>query len=123
MSRFATSVSFLPRALTTTLAACAIATSLLGSPVTAAAAQPAADVPQITVPYSLRDLASDHGTHVLYQRIVNAARTVCPAGDSRDLDAFAASRTCQRQAVARAVAQVGSARLAALQARASMRHG
>jgi UrcA family protein len=124
MNRFAQSVSLRPRALVAVAAIGALAAAaLLASPAAASAAQAAADSPQTTVHYSLRDLSSDRGTQALYRRIVSAARTVCPAGDSRDLVAFAASRQCQRQAVARAVAQIGSARLAALHAHASARHG
>lgn len=114
MNRFASRAAPRPRTLTA-LAACALATAAgLGSPAIAAAAQPDAGVPQMTVYYSFRDLASDPGTHALYERIVSAARTVCQGSDSRDLGEFAASRECQREAVSRAVHQIGSARLAAV---------
>jgi UrcA family protein len=96
---------------------------LLGSSATATAAQPAADAPQAILYYSLRDLASKQGTRALYARIVTAAQSVCPGWDSRDLDAVAASRECQRQAVARAIGQIGDARLAAVHAQALARRG
>lgn len=124
MNRFATSTSSRPRALTILVAASALATAaLLGSPTTAAAAQPAADAPQTVVHYSFNDLSSDQSTRALYQRIVSAARAVCPEYDPRDLTAFAASEQCQRQAVATAIRQIGNSRLAAVHARAVARHG
>lgn len=123
MSRFAQSLSFRPRDL---IAVAAIGTlsaaALLASPA-ASAAQPAADAPQTTVYYSFLDLSSDQGTQALYRRIVSAARTVCPASDTRDLAAFAASRECQRAAVSRAVNQIGNARLAAVYSRSVPKHG
>ncbi|MDE2264114.1 MAG: UrcA family protein, partial [Gammaproteobacteria bacterium] len=95
---------------------------LLGSPAMAGAAQPAA-APQATVYYDFRDLSTDQSARALYERIVSAARTVCPGYDSRDLGAFAESRECQRQAVARAVREIGNARLAAVHTHALPRHG
>lgn len=123
MNRFAQSVSFRPRGLVTAAAIGALtAATLLASPA-ASAAQPAADSPQTTVYYSWLDLSSDQGTQALYRRIVSAARTVCPASDSRDLAAFAASRECQREAVSRAIHRIGSARLAAVYSRSVPKHG
>jgi UrcA family protein len=114
---------FTSHARTLTLLTALGTAALLASPAIAAAASPAADVPQVSVPYSALDLATRAGTEALYQRIARAARSVCPAYDSRDLEAFAASRECQRQAVARAVRQVGNSHLTALQARARARRG
>ena len=115
MSRFAPHVSSRPRALISLAVLGALtAATLLASPKGASAAQPADAALQTTVQYSMRDLSTDEATHALYQRIVSAARTVCPGYDSRDLAQFAASRTCQRQAVAQAISQIGDARLAAL---------
>lgn len=123
MSRFAQSLSFRPRALIAATAIGALsAAALLASPA-ASAAQPAADAPQTTVYYSFLDLSSDQRTQALYRRIVSAARTVCPPSDSRDLAAFAASRECQREAVSRAIHQIGSARLAAVYSRSVPKHG
>jgi hypothetical protein len=54
------------------------------------------------------------GASALYARINHAAHTVCEAGDIRDLGAQAASKACQREAVAQAVHAVHSPQLAAL---------
>ncbi len=124
MSRPAPSASSRPRAFAALAALGALtAAALLASPALAAAAQPAADAPQTAIYYSFSEHSTDQGTHALYQRIVSAARTVCPGYDSQDLGAFADSRQCQRQAVARAIHQIGSARLAAVHAQAVARHG
>ncbi|MGH8302584.1 MAG: UrcA family protein [Steroidobacteraceae bacterium] len=124
MNRFAQSVGFRPRALVAVAAIGALtAAALLASPAAASAAQPAADSPQTTVYYNLLDLSSDQGTQALYRRIVSAARTVCPADDSRDLAEFAASRECQREAVSRAIHEIGSARLAAVYSQSVPKRG
>ncbi len=123
MSRFASHAGFRPPALTA-LAFTALATAaLLGSPATASAAQPATAAPEATVYYSFHDLSSDQATHALYERIVSAARSVCPGYDSPDLSEYANSRQCQRQAVAHAVEQIGSARLAAVYTHTLPRRG
>lgn len=114
MSRFTSRVANRSRALTALAALGMITTATLLAPAIAAAAQPLADVPQIAVNYSNSDLGSDQGTRALYQRIERAARSVCPSYDPRDLVAFDANRECQRQAIASAVRQIGSQRLAAL---------
>ena len=80
----------------------------------AAAAQPLVVAPSVAVQYSVADLSTEGGAKKLYERIALAARQVCPQYDARDLTAFSASRSCQRQAIAGAVAQVGNRRLAAL---------
>lgn len=124
MSRLAPSATSRPRAFAALAAFGALtAAALLASPVVASAAQPAADVPQTALYYSFKELSTDQGTRALYQRIVSAARAVCPGSDSRDLGAYASSRECQRQAVARAIHQIGNARLAAMHAHAAARHG
>ena len=124
MSRFPQSPSSRQHVLTALAAAGALAAAaLLGTPAVATAAQPAAAVPQLTVHYSYRDLATDQGTRALYERITLAARAVCPTYDPRDLDAFAASQQCQREAVARAVGEVGNGRLAAVYSRAHAHRG
>jgi len=123
MSRLAPPIRF-PRTLTALAALGALTTAAaFASPSVAAAGQPAADVPQTSVSYNLLDLSTDNGTRTLYARIKSAARAVCPTYDSRDLAAFAESRQCQREAVARAITQIGNARLAAVHARATTRHG
>jgi len=124
MNRLTAQISSRRPALTTLAAVIGLTTAaLLGTPTLATAAQPAADVPQTTLYYSLRDLASHQGTQALYARIVAAAQSVCPGWDSRDLGEVAASRQCQRQAVARAIGQIGDARLASVHAHALARRG
>ena len=116
MSRFAPNASSRPRALAALAAVSAIATAaLLVLPNVASAAQPSADAPpQVAVQFSYAELATDAGTHEVYARIKRAAEAVCPWYDSRDLAMADYAKACQRQAVARAVAKVGSARLAAV---------
>jgi UrcA family protein len=113
MSRFASSATARPFTTYTAFAALTAMASLT-PPAVASAAQPATEPTQTTLYYSLRDLSTDQGTRALYQRIVTAARTVCPGYDSADLAAFAYSRQCGQQALARAVRQIGNARLAAV---------
>ena len=91
------------------LVVCALA---IGSSMANAA--PALDVPSATVKYSDLNLTTDNGAHQLYKRISAAARVVCPDADLRDLSAFASSKTCQSEAIARAVRDVRSPRLAAV---------
>jgi hypothetical protein len=50
---------------------------------------------------------------MLYGRIVAAARQVCPSSDTRNLTWLAAQRACEAKAVAQAVQQVNSPKLAA----------
>ena len=121
MSRFAPPVRL--RARTFTALAALSTAALLGSPAVASAAQPSDEILQTAVYYNALDLSSEQGTQALYQRLVSAARAVCPGYDSRDLAAYADSRACQRAAVARAVVQIGDARLASVQAHAKARHG
>lgn len=124
MSRFAPLFERRTRALTSLAAAGALAAAaLLGSPASALAAPPAADTPQTTVYYSVRDLSTPQGTRALYGRLVSAARVVCPAYDQQDLDAYAYSHRCQQQAVARAIRQIGNPRLAGVHAHAAAHRG
>ena len=119
MSRFAPSVSPRARALTATLTAMGVlaTAALLGSPSVASAGQPAADGLRTNIYYTLRDLSTERGIRALYQRIVNAAQEVCPGNDSRWGDEVASSKECQRAAIARAIGQIGNARLAAINER------
>jgi len=108
-----------PRRGTGTATLLGVATLLAASAsMTATAAGPAAAaaVPALTVTYTAADLASEQGTHALYERIVKAARDVCPRYDSVDLDTAQLSWACQRKAVAAAVQQINSPRLAAVEA-------
>ena len=72
------------------------------------------DVPSATVRYSETDLSSDEGARNLYLRIARAAQAVCPNADPRDLGALALSKSCQSEAIARAVRDARSPRLAAV---------
>ena len=86
------------------------------------AAAPAGDVPSITVKFADLNLSTEEGTNRLYSRITTAARAVCERGDSRDLATFAARRACESAAIARAVSDVHSPRLAAVYA-TRIKHG
>lgn len=125
MSRLAQSVTARPRALTAVVAALGIlaTATLLASPSVASASQPSADGLQTNVYYDLRDLSTERGTSALYRRIASAAQEVCPGYDSLSPSVVAASQACQRQAIARAIGQIGNARLVAIDARASSWHG
>jgi UrcA family protein len=79
-----------------------------------AAASAAADAPpRVVVKYGDLDIATHDGARILYRRIVAAARRVCVAPESRDLQAMTAAYACREAAVAAAVRQVDSAKLAA----------
>jgi len=81
----------------------------------AANAGPATDAPSVAVSYGDLDLQTEHGARTLLQRIRLAAQEVCPqVRDNRDLSRVEARILCLHQAVARAVQQVGSPRLAAV---------
>jgi len=86
------------------------ATAMAGTP----SADPFAPVPSVKVRYDDLNLASERGTTVLYQRITNAAKRVCPEEFSRDLTSVDVSRACQAKAIARAVQDVHSPKLALL---------
>lgn len=96
----------------TVLAACLLA----GSLGVAQAATPGAGVPQVAVSYGDLNVASDVGVRELYKRIALAAAQVCPYPHSRDLAQVAVNYRCRDAAIARAVHEVNSPRLAALRA-------
>ncbi len=96
--------------LASALAAAVIAIA----PLRAAPAATPGDLPSLQVRYGDLDLSTDRGAQTLLHRIAAAAERVCPRADGADLGAFALSRSCRRQAIARAVQEVGSSRLAAL---------
>jgi UrcA family protein len=118
MSRFALRLPSRPRTFTA-FAALGVLTmaALLAAPAVASAGEPAADGLQQNVYYDLRDLSTQRGIHALYLRIESAAQDVCPGYDSISPEVIAASKECQRRAIARAIGQIGSARLAAVDAR------
>jgi UrcA family protein len=125
MSRFTPNVSSRPRVLSATLTALGVLTAAaaLVSPTIGSANEQAADGMQTNVYYTQLDLATEQGTRALYQRIERAAADVCPVPDSLYPSAQAASKECQRQAIARAIGQIGSSRLAAIEAHAGARRG
>lgn len=90
------------------------AAASLASSTVAAAGEPSGDRLQTRVYYDRRDLSSERGIRSIYRRIVNAAEEVCPGSDSHNLDEVAASKECERRAIARALGQIGNRRLAAL---------
>jgi UrcA family protein len=79
----------------------------------AQAAAPAGDSVSLTVRYADLNMATEEGANQLYSRISKAARAVCERDDLRDLSTFAASKACESAAIARAVTDVHSPRLAA----------
>ncbi len=70
------------------------------------------EAPSVTVQYDPRTLDTDRGADALYRRIANAAADVCPAASPRELARYAVTERCRRQAIARAVRQIDSQRLA-----------
>ncbi|HEY6516405.1 MAG TPA: UrcA family protein [Steroidobacteraceae bacterium] len=124
MSRFTTNVSCRPRALGAALTALGILTAAVAlvSPAVASAGEQA-DGLQTNVFYTQSDLATAKGSRALYRRLQNAAAEVCPVSGSLFADTAAASKECQQRAIARAIGQIGSARLAAIQAQAVAKRG
>ena len=82
----------------------------------ASAATSGSDVPAIVVNYSDLNLATDAGVSALYRRIVHAASRVCPNPLMNDLIFQERVFECRKQAVTRAIQEVGNSRLAALYA-------
>ena len=87
-----------------------------GASAGAVAAVDTGDVPTQVVRYQPDTLASDAGARVLYRRIVKAAEIVCPASSADRFFLSNGVRACREEAVARAVHQIDSPRLAALHA-------
>lgn len=101
--------------LTASLLAAAAGAVLLGAAPLAATAGTDADAPAMAVSYGDLDLSTESGARILFERIQVAADEVCPAvPDIRDLNRVATHSRCVRGAIARAVQQVGSPRLAAV---------
>ena len=121
MSRFNPNASLRPRAFIAALAALGVlGAAVLASPAVASANGAGL---QTNVYFNAHDLSTEQGTRALYRRIVHAAQDVCPGYDSRDLEAVNRSMECQRRAIARAIGQIGSARLAAVDAQEVARRG
>jgi UrcA family protein len=70
------------------------------------------DVPSVVVKYDPQSLASEAGARALYQRLERVAQHVCPEASGRNLQTLDAARLCEKQALARAVHQINSPRLA-----------
>jgi UrcA family protein len=68
----------------------------------------------IKVDYSDLDLNSQAGSATLLWRMQHAAHVVCDEGGPHSFSDYVASRECERQAIDRAVAHVGNARIAQL---------
>jgi UrcA family protein len=94
----------------------ALAACLIGAAGGALAASPADGAATVKVAFSDLNLASDQGNSTLYARISAAAREVCQVdrADIRDLARYAQARSCEAQAIAKAVQAVHSPRLAAI---------
>jgi UrcA family protein len=96
-----------------------IAAETLALGVATAQAAPETDAagpPAVHVRYHDLNLASPDGVHTLCQRIVAAARELCPVGRESPVH-FVTGHACQAQAIERAVHEVHDQRLAVLHAR------
>jgi UrcA family protein len=111
---------FNSRALTV-LAGCLLAGTLSVAQAGSPEATADAAVPKLVVNYGDLNLSTTDGNAALYQRITAAARRVCPLEDSRNLARAAYTNSCRAEAVARAVRDVNSPRLAALLAKRTNR--
>jgi UrcA family protein len=108
-----------------TSAALAALTACLLTGAGAAHASAAVDAaPAVTVRYADLNIGTEQGADALYARIVSAARQVCLRQrlDLRDLHGLELAKACEAQAIAQAVRDVHSPRLAALYG-ARQRHG
>jgi|HubBroStandDraft_1064217.scaffolds.fasta_scaffold06566_4 UrcA family protein len=95
-----------------------IAGCLLGAmSVGTASAGTAGEVPSIVVKYDPLTLASEAGARAMYARLERVAQHVCPEASGRSLATLEAAKSCERQAVARAVRDINSPRLAEVYAR------
>ena len=88
---------------------------LVLSTAAAADAAPDHDVPSRALHFSRHSLATDAGALAVYRSIVRASQEVCPLLPGRPF-VTGAVKECRDQAVARAVKDIGSARLVALHA-------
>jgi UrcA family protein len=77
----------------------------------------ASDASEVPVHYNPSALKTDAGAKAVYAQIKRAARQACGQPGSRSLQALGAIQQCRQQAVARAVEQIDSPRLAAVHAR------
>jgi UrcA family protein len=111
------SIRTLPSQFTARAAAAVLALGLTVAFAPVARADAAADVPKLEVSYTDLDIATEQGARALYRRISTAARQVCPQGEGSIIPKLNdISRTCIRDAIARAVHEVNSPRLAEVEA-------
>ncbi len=73
------------------------------------------EAPSVRVSYGDLNLASAQGAGTLHARVAAAARKVCAADgvDIRNLQGYAAERSCEAQAIAKALSDVRVATMAA----------
>lgn len=90
-----------------------IALSLVGCTLLASVAAAAPAPRMVTVSYADLDLDTDGGIEALYQRLRTAARTACNPSDTLDGRSQVAFEVCKVEALERAVAHLGNARLIA----------
>jgi UrcA family protein len=71
--------------------------------------------PSVRVPYGDLDLTSEQGVNTLHARVTAAARQVCGSDvvGIRNLQAYAAARSCEAQAIESAVRGVPGVKVAA----------
>jgi len=71
------------------------------------------DVPSVVVHFADLDLSRSEGATVLYQRLKDAAETVCAPLDERDLARYFSFNACVENAISTAVAKVNRPALTA----------
>jgi UrcA family protein len=91
-----------------------LAAAALGLVLAAGSASAGSDVHAVAVRYGDLDLSGEEGVRALYGRLEAAADRVCGPRSQRDLGVYRLWRNCRDDALARAVTQIGNARLAAL---------
>jgi UrcA family protein len=70
--------------------------------------------PSLRVIHADLDLRTDQDVRTLYASVADAAQAVCPQAQMDNLSLYVQSRACLKQAIARAVRQVGNPQLAAI---------
>ncbi len=78
--------------------------------------------PDVAVHYADLDITTAAGAEALYERIQQAAVSVCPQADGRPLARYMTVIRCRNEVVARAVSSVSSPRVTAVYA-ARAHHG
>ncbi len=114
MNSVTTTPIFSPSRNTLLMLVCGIAGAAAGGMASAATADE--QVPHIAVHYTPQSLETDRGAQAVYHKIVHAAEEVCPNDSSSPHFITGAVRTCREQAIARAVHDIHSPKVAALYA-------